>query len=402
MVRRCLGIGLFPDMPFSELEKTGLYVHIPICRRRCVYCRFYKISSFEVTPSMHLEYARLALNEVRLFKQKTGLKYFKTIYFGGGTPSRLSLDALEVLLSGLQNELSYAREVTFEVNVEDLSYILLSLLESYGVSRLSVGVQSFSADVLLHMGRGITPSQMREQLSLLRDNWNGTWSLDLMTGFPFSTKESAYKDVEEAIRQRPNHVSLYSLIREPKTPLDTALKRKIYSEVSDSDQDDQFILAAEKLREAGYIQYETASFGRTRQDEAQHNKGYWQMKPYLGVGPSAVSQMRYSDGATVRSTVAPDFLQYCSGNVSYEFERVGKTSAKFEYCMMSLRLMQEGIDRHRFKTLFHQDILEAFPGVFERAEREGRIAITSSKVIAAGSTPLLLSSFLLELMDDVS
>ena len=279
---------------------SGLYIHIPFCRKACTYCDFHFSTSLKTKPAvleaMHAELEQRA-------GELAGAAV-ETIYFGGGTPSQLSdaelrafLDQVRRLLPGTPDA-----EVTLEVNPNDVSAERLAGWKALGITRLSIGIQSFREERLRFMGRAHDATQSRESLGLIAAAGLASWTMDLIYGLPGMTMEEWDEQLTTALSYKPPHISAYCLTVEDRTALDHQVRKGIVSMPGDVDQAAQFDRLIERLENTGYAQYEISNFALPGH-HSRHNSSYWAGVPYLGIGPSAHS----FDGRRRRWNVAHNF-----------------------------------------------------------------------------------------------
>lgn len=284
---------------------SGLYLHIPFCKKACTYCDFHFSTSLQTKPAvleaMHAELAQRAaeLNGATV----------ETIYFGGGTPSQLTDVELKAFLDQARSLFTVTpdAEVTMEVNPDDVDADRLAAWKRMGITRLSIGVQSFREDRLRFMGRAHDATQSRESLRLIREAGFASWTMDLIYGLPDMTMDEWNEQLDTALSFTPPHISAYCLTVESRTALDHQVNKGLVTMPGDADQAAQFDRLIERLEGAGYVQYEISNFGRPGHF-SRHNSSYWKGVPYLGIGPSAHS----FNGAERRWNVAHN-LRYAQG-----------------------------------------------------------------------------------------
>ena len=267
-----------------------VYVHVPFCARRCTYCDF-AIAVRRVTPSD--AFASSVLTEWRL---RQSLSWWRdspdieTVYFGGGTPSRLDPAALKLILDGLRVERAIVpdAEVTLEANPDDVTLERAHAWRALGVNRISLGAQSFEPAVLEWMHRTHTASQIDVAMRTLREAGFDNLSLDLIYGLPAHLPRDWWTDLTRALALEPEHLSLYALTVEPATPLGKWTTRGTISPLPENRVAEEYLLAHEQLRQSGFEHYEVSNAARPGY-RARHNAGYWLRRPFIGLGPSAHS-----------------------------------------------------------------------------------------------------------------
>lgn len=262
-----------------------LYVHVPFCARRCSYCDF-AIAVRRDVPWREFAQAVARECEIRLVREQTAP--LRTVYLGGGTPSRLGADGVAALLEALRRHVEWPTdaEVTIEANPEDITVDAVRLWREAGVNRLSIGVQSFDDLVLSWMHRVHDAAGARRAVDAARAGGLEALSLDLIFATPDRLARHWERDLAQIVALAPDHVSLYGLTVEPHTPLGRWHARGQEHEASEERYEREFLQAHELLEAAGYQHYEVSNFGRPGR-HARHNGAYWQGAAYLGLGPSA-------------------------------------------------------------------------------------------------------------------
>jgi oxygen-independent coproporphyrinogen-3 oxidase len=258
---------------------TGLYVHIPFCKKKCPYCSFVVSIGQEQRMDSYLE----ALSkEASVYR---GQK-IDTVYIGGGTPSRLAVVQIEQLFETLRNnfKISPSAETTFEVNPDDALDDKLKALKRFGVNRISLGIQSFNNSYLKFLGRVHDADKAIAAYDNIRKSGYKNISVDLMFTFPGQTQQQLEKDLETLVSLKSNHVSIYALTIEEKS-------RFFVEKITlppDSIQEQHFNLVVDFLNQAGFKQYEVSNFAR-KGYESKHNFNYWRGGDYIGLGIGAHS-----------------------------------------------------------------------------------------------------------------
>jgi oxygen-independent coproporphyrinogen-3 oxidase len=264
---------------------SHLYVHIPFCARICPYCAFYKERA---DSSQTQRFCEALLQEIEGERERFPLK-LQTIFFGGGTPTALTTTQLEFLLGGIRERLDLSRltEWTVEANPGSVSARKAALLREMGVSRISLGVQSWNDELLRLLGREHNAVQAETSFQILRDAGFANISIDLMFGLPGQTLEQWKSDLAKTIALAPDHISTYCLTYEEDTDFFRRHARGEFHE--DPESDARFLeTAMETLEAPGYEHYEISNYARPG-FASSHNRGYWAGHDYLGIGPSAFS-----------------------------------------------------------------------------------------------------------------
>lgn len=261
---------------------SGIYLHIPFCKKACHYCNFH----FSTTGDYKNEMVEAIKNELRLRKHEASLPV-ETIYFGGGTPSMLSSMAISELIATIRSQFNISAnpEITLEANPDDLTSSYLAGLKNAGVNRLSIGVQSFHDKELTLMNRAHSGKQAIQSVVLAQQFFNNV-SLDLLFGTPHTTFSDWKRNLDTALTLDVPHISSYALTLEPKTALEHFVKKGVVSLLDENDVEEQFLYLVDTLTANGYEHYELSSFGKAGY-HSKNNTAYWKGKPYLGIGPSA-------------------------------------------------------------------------------------------------------------------
>ena len=314
-----------------------LYIHIPFCHRICPYCSFYKhtpggtpIGKFISALGVEANSRRHEMGDIR------------SIYFGGGTPSMLSPNNLIQLFSSLKNAInfSHVKEITLEANPATFNESKAALIRDLGVTRVSLGIQSFSPHVLRILGREHSPSQADAAVEILQSVGFPSINIDLMFSIPGQSKRDWEDTLRHATNLNPDHISAYNLTYEEDTVFFESLRNGEMRESEDTDAE-YFHLAEELLGAAGFDHYETSNYSKPGH-HSSHNMGYWRGEDYIGLGPSAVSTVN-----RIRSRNVPDTVRYISqirslGHAKSECEELDDEATRLERIALGLRT-KEGI-----------------------------------------------------------
>ena len=329
----------------------GLYIHVPFCRQKCLYCDFYSI---QYSENLADSYISIILEQVQGLSQD-----FSSIYMGGGTPSILSLDLLDKLLSGLKKFIKPGMEFTIEANPESVDSEKLKLFLDKGVNRISIGVQSFDNKKLKALGRIHSASEALEAIELSKKSGFKNISIDMIFGAAGEDLKAWQSELEKAIGCGSQHISCYSLSYEKDTPLFRMREKKSIISLDDEAMAEMYKYTMSYLPEAGFEHYEVSNFAKPG-FECKHNLNYWDNNPYAGLGPSAVS---YADG--LRSENVADAEEYVDRHekgvslVGYSEKLSGVRMAK-ETAGVKIRV-KRGIDYDWFKNktgFDFEDIIE--------------------------------------------
>lgn len=326
---------------------AGLYVHIPFCRTRCVYCAFHS----GIDLSLCRRYVDALTTELRMRREYLSGDTVSTIYLGGGTPSTLSVGELQRLLEAVQHHFVVApdAEITIECNPDDLNESMVAQLAELPFNRVSLGVQSFDDDELTFLHRRHTAAQAVEAVRLLQRHGFDNISIDLMYGLPQQTLQRWHNTLQTALELQVQHISAYNLMYEDNTPLTQWRQSGRVAELDEETSVAMFGALTERLAQAGFEHYEISNFCRPG-FRSRHNSAYWHGVPYLGVGAAAHSY----DGASRQWNVA-DTRAYVEaieqGSVPAETEQLTDENRYNEFVFTGLRT-SDGIDMAQLETLF--------------------------------------------------
>ena len=312
----------------------GIYIHVPFCRSKCLYCDFYSLTTKE--DRLLDGYLDAVCDHIRETGPLAPGYQVDTVYFGGGTPSFFGADGMAAILTAVRRafDVSADAEITFEANPDSVSPKLLRKLKSEGFNRVSLGVQCDDDAILEKIGRPHDYEQAVNAVKKIRKAGFKNLSLDLIYGLPGQTLEAWQATLRNVLELAPEHISCYGLKLEEGTPLCTY---KDFNQLPDDDtQADMYLAAVEILKSKGYRQYEISNFCR-RSNESRHNIKYWTGGEYLGFGPDASS-----DFAGKRFKIIRDLRGYIDGihgggQVLEDIQDVPPRERAGEYLMMRLR-----------------------------------------------------------------
>lgn len=265
---------------------AGLYVHVPFCFHKCHYCDFYSIVD---QRDRQVAFTKALIAELAAANEQYSLDA-RTVFVGGGTPTLLAAERWVELLNALRatNVLTHVAEFTIEANPETVTAELMQTLVVGGVSRLSIGAQSFDPALLKTLERWHEPASVGRAVALARDAGIDNLNLDLIFAIPGQTLDQLDRDLDRALALEPEHLSCYSLIFEPGTPLTVKKQQGKIHPIEESLEAAMYQHVIKRLAEAGYQQYEISNWAKPGRP-CQHNLIYWQGENYLGIGPSASS-----------------------------------------------------------------------------------------------------------------
>lgn len=323
---------------------AGLYIHIPFCASRCIYCGFYSTTRLDLRQ----QYVDALIRELVEVGKSKMLKddSISTVYLGGGTPSQLTIPQLRQLFDAIYiyNKVESGAEVTIEMNPDDVSVPYADTLRQLGINRVSMGAQTFDDERLRWLNRRHTVAQVGQAVTILRAAGIRNISIDLMYGFPDETIDDFVRDIDEAIKLDVEHISAYCLMIEEGTELYRRYGDKRVREYDDSKEETErkmYELLIDKLTAAGYEHYEISNFARPG-FRSRHNSSYWTGVPYIGLGAAA-----HSFDGHLRSWNVSDIQQYIAAvnrdERLNEEEVLSATDFYNERVMLGLRTC-EGVD----------------------------------------------------------
>ncbi len=287
---------------------VGIYIHIPFCKSRCIYCGFYSTTNKELKE----RYVDALIREIHMRKDDfarlgTSLSpsSTSTVYFGGGTPSSLSVCDIERIVGALESTFNGTpSEVTLEMNPDDVTKDYIKAVRQMGINRISMGIQTFDDSRLQFIRRRHNASQAEKAVMTIREEGIHNVSIDLMFGFPNQTMDEWVTDIDKAIALHPTHISAYSLMYEEDTPLFRMLQKGEINQIDDETSLAMYTELINRLTANGYEHYEISNFAMPGY-RSVHNSSYWHDTPYLGFGAAA-----HSYNKDTRSWNIPDLKKY--------------------------------------------------------------------------------------------
>ncbi|MBQ9974788.1 MAG: radical SAM family heme chaperone HemW [Oscillospiraceae bacterium] len=335
-------------MTAKEQSPLGLYIHIPFCRSKCVYCDFYSLAGREADMD---RYQTALLAHIRQTAPLAAHTQVDTVYFGGGTPSYYGHKRLCALLSALKKQfhLRSDAEITVEANPDSVDFKTLKRLRRAGFNRLSLGVQSACDDHLCALNRPHDFAQARQAVADARRAGFDNLSLDLIYGLPHQTMAQWQDTVEQVLTLEPEHLSCYGLKVEENTPLFRQVEQGLAIPDDDA-QADMYLWTVSRLAQAGYEQYEISNFARGGR-QSRHNLRYWLTQPYIGFGPGA-----HSDFGSRRYSMVRDLDAYISGvlegkSIIDQSDLIPDRERCGEYLMLRLRTTR-GIEEWEYRRTY--------------------------------------------------
>lgn len=366
---------------------AGIYIHIPFCKTRCIYCDFYSTTRSELKE----RYIHALCRELEIRRQYLQGEPIETIYFGGGTPSQLSGEDFQQVFDTIEKTygMKQVQEITLEANPDDLTPQYVQMLANLPFNRISMGLQTFDEATLRLLNRRHTAAQAITAIERCREAGFRNISIDLIYGLPGETAERWEHDLTQAIALNPEHISAYHLIYEEGTPIYKMLQQHHVSEVDEESSVYFFSSLIDRLTTAGYEHYEISNFCRPGY-HSRHNTSYWQGIPYLGCGPSAHSFNRREREWNIASL--NKYLNGIeSGERAYETE-ILDTTTRYNECIITSIRTSQGLSLTKLKEEFGTELWQyclnmAAPsiknGMLE--EKEGNLRLTRKGIFISDS-----------------
>jgi oxygen-independent coproporphyrinogen-3 oxidase len=354
------------------MDPLSLYLHIPFCQHRCAYCDFNTYTSVGTLQDQYVDALAREIEQVAVLAERSGQKRpFKTIYFGGGTPSLLTVNALQRLLERVETtfDLVAEAEITLEANPDTVDLAYLQGLREIGVNRLSLGVQSAQTGDLALLERTHSFETVIEVVGMVTAAGFENFNLDLIYGLPQQSLSSWADSLKAVLALEPTHLSLYCLTIEPGTPMHRWL---INGRITTPDPDlaaEQYEHAGHIMAERGFEHYEISNWALSPY-ECRHNMTYWRNQEYLGLGAGAYGHANGRRYGLVRQPRV--YIRRMQSNVERLFplssavadsHTIGLREAMSDSVITQLRLLQEGLDLKSFSDRFGQTLDEAYDGL---------------------------------------
>ncbi|MFO8235137.1 MAG: radical SAM family heme chaperone HemW [Bacteroidales bacterium] len=347
---------------------SGVYIHIPFCKKKCPYCDFYSSTK----DYSHLFYVEALKREIVLRSRSAG-SYIGSVYFGGGTPSLLGPELISQIIEKIREafKVDNEAEITIECNPDDLSLNYLQNLKAVGINRISLGTQSFNDNELKLLGRRHSVSANHNALGMVFSCGFENVSIDLIYGLPGSSVDTIKKSISEALKYPVKHISAYHLTFEQNTRFYSLLKQGVLKELSEDESKEQYDMLVETLSNKGFEQYEISNFAKEKM-YSRHNSIYWKGMPYIGVGASAHS----FDGNTREWNVA-DVKEYIASLnnriIPSEKEILTEDNKYNEYILTGLRT-KWGINKKEILEKFGKQTLENIQTTAQKYIESGDMA----------------------------
>ena len=367
-------------------DRLGLYVHIPYCVRKCNYCDFCSLPNGR--GSIPESYIEALIKEISSYKA-TPKRVLDTVYFGGGTPSLLSVFEMQRIMHSVRDsfEISPLAEITLEANPGTLTEEKARGYKALGFNRVSLGLQSIHENEMKMLGRIHNYEDFLVSFKLLREAGFDNVNVDLMYGIPYQNKDSFLETLNTVVSLSPEHISAYGLILEEGTPL---YEQRDYLPLPSLDEEcDMYDLASEILHRAGYEHYEISNYAKEGK-RSRHNLLYWRLADYIGVGASAHS---FLDGARFYNT--DDVNEYSDDSLRTKCE--SDVDLAFEYVMLGLRL-SDGFSLSDYERRFGKSFKTGREELLSRFEKEGLMTVSDDRIALTERGFYLSNSILVEIL----
>ena len=369
------------------MSLSGIYIHIPFCKKACHYCDFHFTTNMTHIKRMTDSICK----EINIRKKEFSGNY-NSLYFGGGTPSVLAISEMKQIIDQISKYTnpSQLSEVTVEINPEDVTDTLLRGYRELGVNRLSIGVQSLNDHILNWMNRSHNKEKALQSVLLAKKMGFENVSVDFIYGIPGYPNRDIKKELSNLLSTKPFHISCYHFTIEDKTYFGQLKKQKKLREISDTRSEEEFKIIAQLLDSNQYVHYEISNFS-LQGKSSQHNKNYWKKNNYLGFGPSAHSYQFPYRSWNVSSNA--QYIQQVSSNTFHpQKEELSEIDHFNELIMLGLRT-SEGVKLSEALKFLNEKNRNDFNAKIDRFLHEGLIKI-KNKNLVMNKEKWLLSEFI--------
>jgi len=352
------------------MEDISIYIHIPFCTSKCHYCDF---ASFPGKFHLVEDYIKSLIIELDSYKDRLKNYKVRTIFIGGGTPSAIDGKYIYRILEHIQKNFNIHRqmEVSLEANPKTLDGEKLKIYREAGINRISLGLQTLNDGILKKLGRSHDKKDFFHSYDLLEAVGFENINVDLIFNLPDQTLEDGIKDVTSLVQLGIKHISYYSLIIEPNTPIYNWYHDGKIKLLDEDDERRLYHQVRAYLREKGYNHYEISNFAYNGY-ECKHNLVYWKVKPYIGLG--LASHSYFNNRRFSNTTDLKEYIQTLSSNSLpiVEEEYIDKKLEIAEYCILGLRLIR-GIDKREFTDRFKFNIKDIYGEIIEKHKKNGLV-----------------------------
>ena len=377
------------------MDKISLYIHIPFCAQKCLYCDF---PSFARKDHLRKAYIEALNKEIINLREKHNNLEINTIFIGGGTPSVLEPDELECLLKEVA-KLNMAKDIEYsiECNPGNLTEEKLEVMKNYGVNRISMGLQAKQDNLLKGLGRIHNYKTFKENFLLAKKVGFNNINVDLMFGLPNQRLNEWEETLREIISLEPAHISAYSLIIEEGTAFYNLYENDKLKLPTEEEERKMYHLAKKILEENGFNQYEISNYAKEGK-ECRHNLAYWNMDNWIGVGSASAS---YIDGKRIKNISSVEkYINFINekGEAVEEIINNSKNDNMEEFMFMGLRKIN-GIDENEFKNRFSMNINDVYGEILNKYIDEGLLIRESGRIFLSEKgieiSNIIMADFLL-------
>ncbi|MDM0895549.1 radical SAM family heme chaperone HemW [Clostridium perfringens] len=377
------------------MDKISLYIHIPFCAQKCLYCDF---PSFARKDHLRKAYIEALNKEIISLREKHNNLEIKTIFIGGGTPSVLEADELECLLKEVA-KINMAKDIEYsmECNPGNLTEEKLEVMKKYGVNRISMGLQAKQDNLLKGLGRIHNYKTFKENFLLAKKVGFNNINVDLMFGLPNQRLNEWEETLREIISLEPAHISAYSLIIEEGTAFYNLYENDKLKLPTEEEERKMYHLAKKILEENGFNQYEISNYAKEGK-ECRHNLAYWNMDNWIGVGSAAAS---YINGKRIKNiSSVEEYINFINekGEAVEEIINNSKNDNMEEFMFMGLRKIN-GIDENEFKKRFSMNINDVYGEILNKYIDEGLLIRESGRIFLSEKgieiSNIIMADFLL-------
>lgn len=323
-----------------------LYIHVPFCKTKCHYCDFY--STTDIT--LQKEWYNAIIKHFEYYKKKYSINHLKTIYIGGGSPSSLNHALLATMVHYLEKYITPDTEFSIELNPYDLLPNLFEILLDSPITRISLGIESLNDAVRNAVNRRGTGKEIKSILKKLKQYNKFILSIDMMYGLPLQTSKIIHDDIQEILELKPDHISYYELFLEDASLLAKQVEKGVVALPSIIDNENAWEIIQNSMSESGYERYEISNWALNGK-YCRHNIQYWKMGSWIGLGPSAVSNLDFFN-SYMRLTNTANLTAYIDDFMQPTVEQITGKTAVIEYCMMHLR-KKKGFNCNDFFARFN-------------------------------------------------
>ena len=362
-------------------KEIGIYIHIPFCAKKCIYCDFISFADKEYVIEKYIEALK---TEIKMKSEENKLQKINTIYIGGGTPSFVNSKYIVSIINAIKDEFSVNNnaEITIEVNPGTITKNKLEDYIKSGINRISIGLQSANNKLLKQIGRIHTYEQFLETYNLARSSGFKNINIDLMLAIPNQTIIDLEDSLNKVITLKPEHISVYSLILEPKTKLYNLVENGKLELLDENIEREMYWNVKEMLEKNGYKHYEISNFAKQGY-ESKHNLNCWSQEEYIGIGLAAHSYLnnkRFSNTENMEQHInkflSKDNIE--NNIITIHEEQILEEKEK-EYMLLGLRKI-EGIKISDFKNKFIQNPIYIFRKELNKLVKEELIKIDENNI----------------------